>query len=72
VTDAAAKRLVSRLIERTRTLATSPGQGRPGRVAGTRELTVGGTQYLILYRLMGDDLELLRVIHTSQDRPPKA
>ncbi|PRH88901.1 type II toxin-antitoxin system mRNA interferase toxin, RelE/StbE family [Labrys okinawensis] len=67
-----AAKLVSRLRERAESLAALPKQGRPGRVAGTRELTVSGTSYLILYRLRGDYVDLLRVLHTRQQWPLKS
>jgi plasmid stabilization system protein ParE len=35
-------------------LAELPNLGRPGRLAGTRELVVPSTKYLIPYRLRGD------------------
>jgi toxin ParE1/3/4 len=69
--EQSAIRLVSRLRERAESLASLPKQGRPGRVDGTRELVVAGTDYLILYRLRDDAVELLRVVHTRQKWPPK-
>ena len=41
-------------------------EGRPGRVAGTREFVEPGTPYVIPYRLRGDRLE---VIAASRIRP---
>lgn len=49
-------------------LAQFPESGRPGRVAGTRELVVSET-YVIPYAFVGDTVELLRVLHTSQMWP---
>jgi toxin ParE1/3/4 len=42
-------------------LAALPNLGRPGRVAGTRELVVPGTRYIIPYRLRGERLEIIAV-----------
>jgi plasmid stabilization system protein ParE len=50
-------------------LAESPNLGRPGRVAGTRELAVPKTPYVIAYRLRGDRLEVLAVFHGHQKWP---
>jgi len=44
-------------------------------VFGTRELVIERSPYLIPYRVRGDDVEILRVIHTSRRhtsrRPPE-
>ena len=37
-----------------------PHMGRPGRVAGIRELIVPGTPYVLPYRVRGERLELIR------------
>jgi plasmid stabilization system protein ParE len=68
---AAARRLVTRLRTRTESLASSPQQGRASRVDGLRELTVAGTEYLVLYRSAGATIQILRVLHTRRQWPPK-
>jgi toxin ParE1/3/4 len=68
--EQSAIRLVSRLRDRAESLAGLPNQGPPGRIEGTCELVVAGTDYLILYRLKEDTVELLRVVHTRQKWPP--
>jgi addiction module RelE/StbE family toxin len=50
-------------------LAEFPESGRPGQVAGTRELVVPGLPYLVVYRVGKESVEVLRVFHTSQERP---
>ena len=50
-------------------LVTHPALGRPGRVAGTRELVVIGTPYLIPYRIRDKSLEILRVFHAARKWP---
>jgi toxin ParE1/3/4 len=50
-------------------LAAFPNLGRTGRVAGTRELVVPGTQYVIAYRLGSGRLEVLAVFHGRQKWP---
>ena len=68
--DPAAARLVlQRILTAVRLLATQPALGRPGRVAGTRELVVPKTRYLVPYRVRGQTVEILRVFHTSR-KPP--
>ena len=42
--------------------------GRPGRVAGTREIAVRKAPYLIAYQIVDDVIEVLAVYHMAQDR----
>jgi plasmid stabilization system protein ParE len=49
--------------------------GRPGRIAGTYEKSVTGQPYIIAYGFArrddgGEDLVILRVVHTARDWPP--
>jgi toxin ParE1/3/4 len=67
---AAARLVVRRIVEAVALLATQPASGRPGRVAGTRELLVPKTRYLIPYRVRRGAVEILRIFHTSR-LPPK-
>lgn len=50
-------------------LATQPQIGRPGRIAGTRELVIPGVPYIIPYRVRGERLELIAVFHGRQKWP---
>lgn len=45
-----------------------PGLYRAGRVEGTRELVVG-LSYVMVYRVLPDAIEVLRVLHASQQWP---
>ena len=65
----AAKRVVARIWQATQILADQPGIGRPGRVRGTRELLVTGTSYIVPYRVVGNTVQILRVLHTSRKWP---
>ena len=65
----AANRIASALLEAVERLAELPNLGRPGRVAGTRELVVPGTRYVIPYRLRADRLEVIAVFHARQTWP---
>jgi toxin ParE1/3/4 len=65
----AANRIASTLLKAVERLAQLPNLGRPGRVAGTRELVVPGTPYVIPYRLRGDRLEVVAVFHARQKWP---
>jgi len=45
-------------------------RGRPGRVPGTRELVVT-PHYLVPYRIKGETLQVLRVLHARQRWPDR-
>jgi toxin ParE1/3/4 len=65
----AAASLASRILLAARKLADHPEMGRRGRLAGTRELVIAGTPYLIPYRVQADRIELLRVLHGRRRYP---
>ena len=68
---AAAGRVVQRIFHAVNLLAENPAIGRAGRVAGTRELVVAETPYIIPYRVRGNVVEILRVFHASRKWPEK-
>lgn len=41
--------------------------GRPGRIYGTRELVLH-KHYIAVYRVQGDTVQVLTVLHTAQQR----
>ena len=65
----AATVVVKRVLDAVSMLGEQPGLGRPGRVAGTRELIVAKTRYIVPYRVRGNTVEILRVFHTSRRLP---
>jgi toxin ParE1/3/4 len=68
--DAAARTAMTLLTAVDR-LAVLPNLGRPGRVAGTRELVVPGTRYVIAYRVRSERLEVIAVFHGRQRWPKR-
>jgi toxin ParE1/3/4 len=52
-------------------LARFPNLGKPGRVFGTRELiipkVVGKRTYVVVYRVVGDEVQILRVLAGTRD-----
>jgi toxin ParE1/3/4 len=46
-------------------LQVHPGMGRAGRVPGTRELVLH-KNYIAIYRVRGDDVEILRLLHAAR------
>lgn len=55
--------------EKASRLVDHPGQGRPGRVTGTREL-VAHQNYILIYDTDGDLMRVLRVLHAARQWPP--
>jgi addiction module RelE/StbE family toxin len=55
----AASQTVLRIIEQAGNLADHPGLGRPGRVAGTRELVISSTPYIVPYKAQGNEIVIL-------------
>jgi len=66
--DASAKTVVA-ITRAVESLKRFPAAGRPGRVPGTRELVVSGTPYIVPYRVRGNIVEVLRVLHSSRKWP---
>jgi toxin ParE1/3/4 len=58
-----------RISDRVRLLARLPRSGRRGRVEGTRELVITRTPYIVAYRIIGDTVRILRVLHSSRQWP---
>lgn len=63
---------LDRIERQTDMLMEQPEIGRPGRVEGTRELVIGRTPFVIVYRVLprARRIELLRLLHGSQQWPP--
>jgi toxin ParE1/3/4 len=66
----AADRIVERLRSSADRLTDHPLFGRKGRDPGTREMIVSGAPYILIYRLVGNAIEILRVLHGKQQWPP--
>ena len=65
----AASRLVNDILDRTDTLlSANPELGRRGRVAGSRELVLPGTSYIVAYRVT-TSVEVLAVMHGAREWP---
>jgi plasmid stabilization system protein ParE len=55
--------------EKAEILTGFPEMGRPGRVSGTREL-LAHRHYLLIYRIRGNTVQILRLLHTARQWPP--
>ncbi len=65
----AALELDFHITSSAKNLLDYPKQGKPGRVEGTRELIVH-KHYILVYEIVGDELQILSVLHTSRQWPP--
>lgn len=65
----AAGRQARTVVAAAQNLIRFPETGRAGRRPGTRELVVPRTAYIVAYRVRGDRVELLRVLHGRQRWP---
>jgi addiction module RelE/StbE family toxin len=61
----AAAQVVVRIVSVVDNLAEHPAMGRVGRVKGTRELVLADIPYIIPYRVVGDKIEILTVMHAA-------
>jgi toxin ParE1/3/4 len=68
---AAARQLAIIVRAATLSLAEFPARGRPGRIAGTRELVIEGYPFIIPYRVRGDSIQIIRIFHTRKDLPKR-
>jgi addiction module RelE/StbE family toxin len=67
----AARRIIDRIDGAIIRLTRHPPLGRPGRVPGTREFVIPDTRFIIAYRLSGQSVELLGVIHSARRWPSR-
>ncbi len=67
----AATSIAQRIISAASVLERFPAIGRVGRIAGTRELVIAGTSYVIAYRVSDKTVDVLRVFHGAQKWPER-
>jgi toxin ParE1/3/4 len=64
-----AAELVRSLYSAPSALLNFPHRGRPGKKAATRELVLSPLPYIIIYRVTGDIIHVLRILHGAQKWP---
>jgi len=67
----AATKVAGKIWETTRMLSNHPAMGKPGRVPGTREMVTTGTSYIVPYRVVANEVQILRVLHGARKWPEK-
>ena len=55
------------IVAAAQKLPQFPALGRPGRHPETRELSVSGLPYLVVYEVSAEVVTILAVFHTSRD-----
>jgi len=64
----AAERLAMRIVAVVEALRNHPYLGRAGAEPGIRELVIGGTPYIVLYRVQGQRVIVNTIWHGAQSR----
>lgn len=64
----AARSVVGRVLHAVERLETFPASGRSGSAKDTREVVIPGLPYIVVYRLLAQDVEVIAVFHAAQDR----
>jgi len=62
----AAARLATRIVAVVEALKNHPRLGRAGTEPGIRELVIGGTPYIVLYRVRGRRVVISTIWHGAQ------
>jgi toxin ParE1/3/4 len=66
----AAERLTTRIVTVIEALKNFPFLGRARAEPGLRELVVGGTSYIVLYRVRGNRVTINTIWHAAQRKDP--
>jgi toxin ParE1/3/4 len=64
----AAERLAMRIVAMVEALRNHPRLGRVGAEPGIRELVIGSTPYIVLYRVQGQRVTISTIWHGAQRR----
>jgi toxin ParE1/3/4 len=64
-----AQEVAQRIWDATQQLIDHPGLGRPGRVAGTRELVIPDLPYIATYIVRNNRIVILRILHGAMKWP---
>lgn len=65
----AARRVVTKIRDDVSLLRDHPDMGRHGRIDGTREMVIARFPYIVAYRHVAGDVQILAVVHTSRRWP---
>lgn len=62
----AALKQLAEVQKQTTRLLTHPHLGRPGRKKNTRELSINRTPFVVTYRIIGENIQILQFRHTAR------
>ena len=65
----AARNVAKTIYDGCGSLRDFPQRGRIGLVSDTRELVFAPWPYIAVYEVLGNEVQVLRIRHTSQDWP---
>jgi len=69
--ERAAERTITRIVQTAMMFGPFPLLGRAGLVKGTREFSVVGLPYVIVYAIASEsEIDVLTVVHTRRRYPP--
>jgi len=69
--EAAANEMLDRIFSAVEILPRFPVAGRPGRIAGTRELVIRPTPFIAAYRTRRGKIEILSLLHGARKWPDR-
>ena len=61
-----AEAVAQRILDGAKILLSFPLSGKPGRIEETRELAVRKLPYILIYTTSAENVEIVRIIHTSR------
>ena len=64
-----APELVHAIYNAPHALLSWPHRGRPGKKEGTRELVLSPLPYVVVYRIGGEAIHIVRILHGAQKWP---
>jgi plasmid stabilization system protein ParE len=65
----AATRVGDRIYQQVAGLSSAPAIGRPGILPGTRELIFAPWPYIAIYKIVGNEVRIIRIRHASRQWP---
>jgi addiction module RelE/StbE family toxin len=64
-----ARTVLTRIYDAITSLTQFPEQGRKGRIPGTRELIIAQLPFIVAYRVQGNELQILTIMHAARRWP---
>jgi len=65
----AADEMMERIFNAVEMLGKFPSSGRPGRIAGTRELVISPLPFIAVYRVRRGKIEIISLLHGARKWP---